>query len=202
MGVSSSRSFLIALLLLVGIMSNAVASDSDNYSGIQYSIIDYEEAILGGTLALEPSALVGRMGSFINRYLALEARIGFGVSDNKARAVGNDASLGSFEGTLGADVESLLGVYALGDIAISSRSSVYGVIGITSIDVGKTRLLTVNNTDTVSSETSSTENGLSYGFGTSIGISGETSLNVEYMSYLDKSDFIVKSLNLGVLFNF
>jgi len=199
MSVSGTRLFLITLLMLVGVFNSAIANDSNNYSGIQYSAIDYEDEL---GLTMKPTALVVRMGSFINDYLAVEGRIGFGLSDDKTTGSGTDAVLGDFNASLGLDIESLFGFYVLGVMPVSSGFDLYGLIGVSSIDFGLTANLNTANLGSISATGSETENGLSYGVGTSIGMGENSSLNLEYMSYLDKSDYTLNSINAGFLFNF
>jgi len=43
---------------------------------------------------------------------------------------------------------------------------------------------------------------LSYGLGASVGITEKSAVNLEYMSYIDKSDFTFNSINIGFLFNY
>jgi len=200
MSVSGTRLFLITLLMLVGLFNSAIANDSNNYWGIQYNAVDYDDEL---GLTMKPTALVVRMGTFINDYLAVEGRIGFGFSDDEAIIdTGTDSVLGDYSASLGLDIESLFGFYVLGVMPVSSDFDLYGLIGVSSIDFGLTANLNTTNLGSISATDSETENGLSYGVGTSIGMGENSSLNLEYMSYLDKSDYTLNSINVGFLFNF
>jgi len=209
MSIPDPRLFLIALLMLWGGGGSAIANESKNYAGFQYSIVDAESSRAGIPLSFEPSALVGRMGSFINNYLALEARVGFGFSDDKATMSRLDATEeNEIIDQYGLDVENLFGFYLLGNLAVANTIDLYGLIGITSLDVGTTTGQTIVNIATsdelvaFTRTGSRTENGLSYGLGGRVGITEKSSLNLEYMSYIDKSDFTFNSINIGFLFDF
>jgi len=209
MSIPDSRFFLIALLMLCGGAGSAIANDSENYAGFQYGIVDAESSPAGTALSFEPTALVGRMGSFINDYLALEARVGFGFSDDKVTMSSLDATAeNEIIDQYGLDVENLFGFYLLGNLAVANTIDLYGVIGITSLDVGTTTDQTIINIATsdelvaFTKTGSRTENGLSYGLGASVGITEKSAVNLEYMSYIDKSDFTFNSINIGFLFNF
>ena len=209
MSILDSRLFLIALLMLCGGGGSAIANESKNYAGFQYGIVDVESSRAGVQLSHEPTALVGRMGSFINRYLALEARVGFGFSDDKVTKSSLDATEeNEIIDQYGLDVENLFGFYLLGNLAVANTIDLYGLIGITSLDVGTTTGQTIVNIATsdelvaFTRTGSRTENGLSYGLGGRVGITEKSSLNLEYMSYIDKSDFTFNSINIGFLFDF
>lgn len=209
MSVSDSKLFLIALLMLWVGGNSAIANESKNYAGFQFNVVDAENSSARVPLSFEPTALVGRMGSFINRHLALEARVGFGFSDDKVTM----SSLGATEENeiidqYGLDVENLFGFYLLGNFPVSNIINLYGVIGITSLDVATTtdqtivHRATLNELVAFTKTDSSTENGLSYGLGAGIGITEKSSLNLEYMSYIDKNDFKFNSINVGFLLDF
>jgi opacity protein-like surface antigen len=209
MSIPDSRFFLIALLMLWGGGGSAIANESKNYAGFQYGMVEVESSSAGIPMSHEPTALVGRMGSFINRYLALEARVGFGFSDDKATMSRLDATEeNEIIDQYGLDVENLFGFYLLGNLTVVNTVDLYGVIGITSLDVGTTTGQTIVNIATsdelvaFTKTGSRTENGLSYGLGGRVGITEKSSLNLEYMSYIDKSDFTFNSINIGFLFDF
>jgi len=201
MRVTYFRNILIMLLSLTWIINTASASEEDNYFGIQYSSVTYEDTSLGETLEFKPGALVARMGTFVNDYLAIDGRLGFGLSDDSASMSGTAPPLGDFSASFGYDIKNLFGIYALGNFPLTSRLDIYGLIGYSSIDAGvKVDLTSGSFGGSVAG--GETENGLSYGFGARIGIGNNASLNLEYMSYLDKDEFVVESLNAGVLFNY
>jgi len=196
-----ARNILVVLVVLIGSVNIAAASD-DDYFGVQYSSLIYEDTSLGESLEFKPTALVARMGSFINRYLAIEARLGLGFSDDEITTTGTNTLLGAYDGNIGYDINSIFGVYAVGNLPVTDRFDLYGLIGYSSVDAEISFGLSTTKFGVSNLSGNDTENGLSYGFGGSVGVMENMSLNLEYMSYLDKDEFVLESINLGVLFNY
>ena len=65
-----NNSVLIVIFLVLPISSAFAASKGDNYGGLQYSQVTYDEDDFDEA---EPTALVGRIGQFINESAAIEA---------------------------------------------------------------------------------------------------------------------------------
>lgn len=196
-----ARAIFTAFLLLIG-AANTVAADNRDYFALHYSAITYEDTSLGESLEFKPTALVARMGSFINRYLAIEARFGFGLSDDAITTSGNSTLLGAYSGNIGYDIKNLFAVYAVGNLSVTDRFDLYGLLGYSSVDADISFGLTTAKYGVSSLSGNDTENGLSYGFGAAIEIMKNRSLNIEYISYLDKDEFTLGGVNLGVLFNY
>ena len=163
--------------------SMVLASDSgDMYTGLQYASGSYNE---DGFDEVNPSMLVGKFGKYINDSFAMEGRLAFGVQDDSINYLGVDITL---------DIDSMIGVYGVGNMDLNDTSSVYGLVGFT-------RAEATVSADGFGSDSSS-ESGLSFGVGANVGLSDDLSLNVEYMQYLNKSDFDLSALSLGVTFGF
>ncbi|MBL1259380.1 MAG: outer membrane beta-barrel protein [Thiotrichaceae bacterium] len=201
--------FLITLFILMAGMNSAVANDANNYSGLQYFAVDSNSTNQEGEQGFKTSAVVGRMGSFINNYLALEARVGFGLSDDKVTISGFDAALEhAIINQYGIEIENIFGFYLLGNMPVSNYLNVYGLVGVSSVGVGTTfdqskiHLASGSEVGSLNETDNLTKNGLSYGLGTSFKFAGKASLNLEYMNYLDKSDFGLNTFSVGILFNF
>lgn len=183
---------LLAFLSFVGMINSSNANEVQNYAGFQYSLVTYEDTSLGNTFEFEPTALVVRMGTVINRYFSLEGRIGTGFSDDSATRSGTTPI------TFEYDIKGILGFYALGNLPVSDRFNFYGIAGVTRVTAGV-------STESPGANTlfaSDTEKGFSYGFGTNIGFGQDTFFNFEYISYLDKDSFTTDAVNAGVLINF
>ncbi len=160
--------------------------DGSNYVGIQYAISTYSED--GISEDLNPTALIGRLGTKISDNFSIEARAGIGLQDDTVNVSGIDATL---------DIDSLLGVYGIGHISVNESTSVYGLLGITRAEAS------VSLPDYPSfGSVSNDETGLSYGVGVDIGVSNDVALNIEYAQYLSKSDFDVSALSFGLKFGF
>lgn len=162
--------FVITLALFYNSPSFA-ASAGESYGGLQYALVTYDE---DGFDEVEPTALVGRYGHFINDNVAIEGRIGFGLQDDTVDA-------GAFD--IDIEVDSLYGIYGVFHTSSNSDTNFYGVLGFTKGEIeGSAFGLTVSEDDS----------GLSYGFGVNI-----KWFSIEYMSYLDDDDWDATAISLG-----
>jgi len=160
------------------------------YLGVQYAVVDYNEQ--GFSKSFSPSLLVGRFGKKINSNFSVEARMGLGVQDDtkflpELGVSGLDASL---------ELDSMVGLYATGHINFTESSSIYGVLGISRIN-GSAKV-----PQFPASKSSRCNNDGSYGIGADIGLGDNVALNIEYMQYLDKSDFDLGAIAVGVVLDF
>ncbi|MCF6323913.1 MAG: porin family protein [Gammaproteobacteria bacterium] len=199
MRFSYLKKLLIILLMLAGMINSSAASENQDYVGIQYSLVDYENTRLGTPLTHKPTVLVTRMGRFINHHFAVEARMGVGLSDDKITV--SIPGYRNYDTSIKLGVESLFGFYALGNFPVTSRFDIYGLVGYTSIDATVTASVTTSS-GSASATASGTESGFSYGMGTRIGINDELSFNFEYINYFDEDELVIESINAGFLFNY
>jgi len=176
---------VVLSLSMVSIFSSGslIASEpGDMYAGIQYSSGAYNE---DGFDEVKPTMLVGKYGKYINSVFSMEGRLGLGLQDDSIKYFGTELTL---------DIDSLIGVYGIGNVNLNESSSVYGLIGFTRAEA------TVSASGFGSD--SSSESGLSFGVGANLGVSDSVSLNLEYTQYLNKSDFDLSAIALGVTFGF
>lgn len=157
------------------------AEEGDLYGGLQYAMITYDEE---GFADVEPTALVGRIGRFVNHNLAIEGRLAVGLQDDDI-----DITIPGF-GTFEAEVEvdNLYGFYVVLHSDTRKKNSFYGILGVSE---GELEV----SIDGFSVD--GDESGLSYGVGVNIG-----NINIEYMSYLDEDDFEATALSLGFISQF
>jgi hypothetical protein len=173
---------LVSWVVLSGNLVFA-SSDAESYIGVQYAAGMFSQE---GLEDINPGALVVRFGEQISDGFSLEGRVGMGVGDDGI-VVGNIETV--------IEVDTIVGVYGVGRVDISDIGSVYGVIGFSR---GEFTIL-----DTSSSFSATFDDGgESYGLGVDINIGGSAVLNIEYMSYLSKTDFDYSALGLGVVFKF
>ena len=182
------KKFIVSLVVAGAVITSSSSSLADagnsTYIGIQYAIGNYSED--GITEDFDPTVLVGRFGKFFNKNFALEGRLGIGLQDDTQHL-----SQFGFDGTV--EIDTILGVNGVGNANISETSSVYGLIGFSRVEGTATALGFSNSDD---------DTGLSFGVGADLGISNNVSLNIEYVSYLSKSDFDFSTLGFGVVFDF
>lgn len=173
-----------ALLATFCIISMPVISDNTGktYAGVQYAIGTYNE---DGFEEINPTALIGRYGKYINDGFSLEGRFGIGLQDDSINIFGTDVSL---------KLDTLFGIYGVGHVSINATSSVYGLIGFTQAEA------TVSAPGFTSE--SDDESGLSFGVGANISVGNDVALNIEYTQYLNKSDFDLSAIGIGATFSF
>jgi hypothetical protein len=164
------RKILYFSLLLSLFNTNALALETI-YTGLQASQFNYEGDFIEG----EPAALTFRLGGYLDKGTAIEARFGFGLEgyDDTVSGV-------SFE------VEPFLGLYGLYHIGWGSNASFYGILGFTN---GEIKLSTAT-TDT-------RETNVSYGVGLNI-----ANFNFEYIQYFHDDLYDVTAISFGYVSQF
>lgn len=142
------------------------------YAGANYSFLSADDADLG--------MLSAKVGGMVTPYFGLEARAGFGVSDDTVSGI---------------DVElnSLFGGYATLNLANESPATPYLIFGFTRYEYElSNRVASVKEDDS----------DFSYGVGVDFALTRDLSANLEYMRY-GKSDGIeVDAIGLGLAFRF
>lgn len=176
----------ISAVVLSGlIISPAFAGTPDtSYAGLQYAHFMYEDDFGFET---EPGAVVGRIGHFLNEFVAIELRAGFGVSDGDIEWDGSDTGADS-------EIDALYGIYFAGHIPISDRFSVYGLLGYTG---GEFTL----KYEPYGSE-SENDSDISFGAGVEVGFTPAVSGTVEYVSYFSESDYDIEALSVGLNYHY
>ncbi len=190
---------IAALALCCG---TAHAQTGDRYAGIEYTPTTYSDRSLGPELEFDNALIVGRAGSYIDENISLEARFGLGISDDTLSASGTDPDLGNYSASLGFEINTLLGAYLQANSELPGNLSVYGLLGFSRINATVTGTISSSVYGTANASADDTETGLSYGGGVNVAIAPNTALSIEYMSYLDKSDFDVTSFNLGIMYKY
>jgi hypothetical protein len=149
------------------------------YGGITFSQIQYEES---GRGTAKPTALGVKIGKVVNENLALEGRLGTGISDDDVSG-----------GPVDVSPDLLLGAYAKGILPLSPRIGVYGLVGVTYGDLSSgPGGLRFSNSDA----------DFSYGFGADFLIGASTSLNIEWARLFQVSGYKLDALTFGVNLRF
>jgi len=153
------------------------------YAGGQFAMLDYD---VDGVSSFNPTGLIGRVGHFVADYVAIEGRVGFGLSDDSITVQGVRVT---------GELENLFGAYVVGHLPIEGAFSPYGLLGFTS---AKARLelpdFGISETDT--------DSGFTWGLGVDIRVNPQVSINGEYVRYLDESEYDFSALSFGVNFWF
>lgn len=165
----------------------AVSAQAQTYAEVGVLATAYEENAFGITAKSSPNALRAIIGRDLSDRVAVEGLLGLGVGHGDVKAAGvkvNGAKL---------KLDSALGVYLKGKVDVTDGLQVFARAGVVRLD----------GTASISgSKTSSHDSGFSYGLGVSYALSKTTSLNFDYMSYLDKSDVKANGFTLGVGYRF
>ena len=181
---------LLAGTLLLATRTGIAGSAGETYVGIQYGVGEYSEE--GISKDFNPTALIGRFGGYLTPNFSLEGRLGLGLQDDtqflpEFGASGRDVTL---------ELDYILGVYGTGHINLTESSSIYGLLGVSKVKGSA-------SVPGLSALTATEDNSdLSYGIGADIGLGSNVALNIEYVRYLDKSDFDFSVMGIGVVFSF
>ncbi|MFT6791252.1 MAG: outer membrane immunogenic protein [Cellvibrionaceae bacterium] len=170
--------------LTIAVSALAIASGSnfthaeEFYLGGQYGFTNLD--VEG--IDLDPSNLIVRGGYGITENFQLEARVGFGLSDD---GIGGDSL----------KVSEIIGLY--GKFAASGKVSPYAIFGYSDIEL---------EFDISGESGSVSDSGFSYGAGLDYYLSDNSAINFEYMSYyndkLDGIDVEVTTIGLGLTYKF
>ena len=185
--------FIALASTLLFVTKTAVAgSEGENYLGIgvQYGILDYNED--GISEEFKPTALIARLGHNFMPEFSVEGRLGFGLQDDTQFE--SELGLDGIDATL--ELDSLVGLYAVGHVNLTESFSIYGVLGATRVEG------TASLPDYPSVENSETNSGVSYGIGADLDVASNVALNIEYMQYLDKDTYDLGAIGLGVVYSF
>lgn len=175
-------SLAVATLALMPFLANsAPLQQGTSYAGVNYALLNYSED--GVSTDAEPTALVGKLGYFMVDQLAIEGRLGFGVTDDSVRvdAYGQQVAVA-------VDLDRMFGLYLTGHFPLSEQASVYALVGFTNMkatfSAGGTSL-------------SGTDSGFAWGFGADIYASPQFAINAEYTQYLDETGYSLSAVSIG-----
>ena len=167
---------------LMGLFNTSAQAEFQEtiYTGIQVAQVTYEDDFTG--IEAEPSALVLRIGGYLEGGTGIEARLGFGLS-----GYGDTVNVPGF-GDVDFDVENFFGLYGLYHIGWGSNASLYGLLGVTNGEIK----ISPNPGFITDRETS-----LSYGIGLNI-----AKINFEYVHYMHNNDFDWTAISIGYVSKF
>ena len=166
---------------LICMCSGAFAEGA--FVGLNYS--QYELDIDAADPSLTPTGATVRAGAEFNDLFALEVRAGTGIESDQR---------GSGIGTTEFDIDRLYGGYLRLSVPVADLFRPYAIVGYsksrgtTSIRSGG--VLVSRSTDTVGDQ--------SYGVGVDASLAGAIGFNVEYMRYLDKDDYDLNAISVGI----
>lgn len=181
--------FIVLAGMLLTVTKTAIAdSESNNYIGVQYGVGMYEED--GISEEFRPTALIARLGWNFMPGFSIEGRLGVGLQEDTQ-------SLPEFGG-LDAELEldSIYGIYGTARLKLNDSFSMYGVLGASQVKG------TASLSDYPTEKQTETNSGVSYGVGADFAVGNDVAVNIEYMQYLDKPDYEIGAIALGVVFSY
>lgn len=184
-------SIMLAGTLMLFSGTGLAGSAEKDYIGVQYGIGNYSEKNISEDF--KPTAAIVRFGHYFRPRYSIEGRLGFGLQDDtqflpEFGVSGLDASF---------ELDSIIGLFATGHFNLSKSASIYGALGVSKVEV-TTRVPSL----LPAAISDGDETSISYGIGADIGIGKELVLSIEYMRYLDKTDFDLSMTGVGVSFKF
>lgn len=136
----------------------------------------------GASEDLNPTGLTLRGGYFLTDNFAVEGRLGTGLNDDNVSGTNVDLEL-----------DQLMGVYAAGYLPVNNVFSFYGLLGFSYAEA------TLSNRFASASDD---DDGFSYGAGVQFKFTPQIAGQLEYVSYLSKSDYDLNAASLGLSYHF
>ncbi len=175
------KKYLIAAAVAVASMS----SQAQVYGELGVTFTNVEVDMGGGYMAeSSPTALRAILGYEINKNLALEGMLGFGLGDDSITVSGYGSTSAKMK------VDTVYGFYVKPKIELAPRFELFGRFGFADVSV-KTSL------SGYGSETGS-DSGVSYGVGATYHFDKKLSLSADYMNYLDKDGVTATGFTIGL----
>jgi len=179
---------ILSAVIAAGIVATPnqlfASPDVDAYLGIGYGLGEFTSE---GIPDFNPSGLLIRFGGIFSRYFSIEGRFGVGLEEDTQNINGVDVSV---------ELDTLTGAYGVGHINFGKYSSVYGLIGVSRVQG------TVKAPSSSGGSVTDSESDLSLGIGVDLGFSNSFSVNVEYVSYVSKTDVDLSAIGLGAVIRF
>ncbi|WP_237673540.1 porin family protein [Vreelandella profundi] len=131
---------------------------------------------------LNPTGLTVRGGYFFTDNFAVEGRLGTGLADDNISGTNVDVEL-----------DQLMGVYVAGFLPVNDVFSFYGLLGFSYAEATlSNRFASISDDD----------DGFSYGAGVEFDFTQQISGQLEYVSYLSKSEYDLSAASIGLSYNF
>ena len=186
----------LSLALILGSTSlHLFAGDEgDTYFGGAYHMGKYKES---GVAGVSPTGLKVFGGKYIADNVAIEGSFILGI--------GEDDASGIFEGLAYAyevELANALSVFVKADAPLDLDAvNLYGKLGFTKAKI-EFDVCFSDGFDILCGSGSESDSGLSYGIGVAFNLNDEGSIVVEYISYLDESDYSYTGIDIGYKMNY
>jgi opacity protein-like surface antigen len=165
----------------------AISASAQTYGEIGVTSINYEENVSGIKVKSSPMAIRGIFGYEVHPNFAVEGLVGFGIGDDNVKVNGTSVSGAKFK------IDSVFGIYAKPKAQLTSELEGFIRAGFAR-SKGAVSLSGLNS--------SSSSSSFSYGLGMSYAVNKTTSINVDFMSYLNKNDSKAAGFTVALATNF
>jgi opacity protein-like surface antigen len=170
----NTKSLALMILSTATFTSQSLLADSTHGSRYVGGSVGFMEIESGGSEDASINTIEGRLGGYANDYLAVETRLGIGLTDDTVS--GTDLSL-----------RYSLGAYVRAGFPITEQVFPYVILGFSRADF-ETKSLGMKET---TAETDS-----SYGIGIDVEVIN-LALTAEYLNMIDKNDITFSGFSIG-----
>lgn len=186
----------IAALTVLG--AGQATAEVTSYVGVAYTGFQYEEDLAGlplnqSSVEFDVSAFTLKGGFQLNDYLALEARVGFGISDD------SETLTGSTSVKSGLELNNYLGAYIKAGLPLGEVFYPYVMAGVTRFDFEASA---TNLNNGFSARGDDSDNDVSFGVGADIRLGEHHTVNAEYANFYDKDSVEIDGFSLGYTYRF
>jgi opacity protein-like surface antigen len=168
----------------------SLAANAQTYMQVGYTSTDYSESVISsGTaykVAASPTAVRGIFGYEVNPNFSVEGMLALGLSDSSI-------SVSGISTPVNLKIDNLYGVYGKPKLQVSPEMEVFARIGYAH---GKATASYQNTSASISGSS------LSYGVGMSYAINKQMSVNIDAMTYYDKTSTSATGTTVGIGYKF
>lgn len=168
--------YKILCIIFAGLISTTSYAQN-NYYGASVTSIGFTER---GFIDLDFTSFNLIAGQSINDNLDAEIRLGFGIDGENVTIEGINADF---------DLDKFMGIYLKYSIESSGSILPYATLGYTHAKLK-------GSVNSVSS--SSSESDISLGLGVDVSLNQKTSLNIEYMNFMDTNTITADGIFVGI----
>lgn len=176
----------VVACMAVAAQAQAV-SDKRSYVEVGYTAVSYEENALGYNVKSTPKAVRGVLGYEVNDNVAIEAMAAAGTGYSDVDVTDQSTPGLKFK------INAMYGLYVTPKTLLADNLEGF-------VRLGYAHARGTATLDAITSADS--DSGFSYGVGIRYHFDKSTFLNVDYMSFLHKSDYKANGVTVGVGFKF
>lgn len=165
----------------------AIGAQAQIYGEIGYTAVSHDRNSDGSSLKSSPKAIRGLVGYELSENIAIEGIVGLGIGNGSVQVDGQNIAGAKQK------IDNMYGLFLTPKVKLADNLEGFVRAGYT------------NGKGTISyngQSASSSESGFSYGLGARYTLDKNMSLNVDYMSYLNKTDVKAAGFTVGIGYKF